>query len=247
MAGVLAAVSLTAPARAADGAGTGAKPRFELSAGAQAFERAWSLYSGLTWSPFGGVQADGWRVRAAGGYGGHSYESGGAKFHGNSSFADLLIGYHQQLGPVTLKAFAGVAAVDSQSDDPNGAFQGTGLGGKAVIEAWWTVADRAWASLDLSGGVLPEVYDAVLNSRVRLGWRVTPAISAGLEAAAAGNIYEDHECVSGRLGMFARYEWSSGEISLSGGLSVSDSKDRLAETTSSTTGPFATFSWLTRF
>ena len=46
---------------------------FELWAGAQAFKRAWSLYSGTTVAPFAGIQEDGLRLRVVGGYGAYSF------------------------------------------------------------------------------------------------------------------------------------------------------------------------------
>jgi hypothetical protein len=63
---------------------------------------------------------------------------------------------------------------------------------------------------------------------------VVPTISAGLEAGAIGTAEYD----TARAGGFLRYEWYSGEISASGGVSF----DREGEVR-----PFATLNWLTRF
>jgi hypothetical protein len=199
----------------------------EVWAGAEAFHRVWSLYSGVMYAPFGSVREDGLRVRAVGGYGDHST--------GTASFADLLLGYHKQLGPLTIKFLAGLTVADRDLDDPHSALQGSQLGGKVVLEAWWNITDRAWASADLSWGSLHAAY----SSRVRLGWRLWPDLSAGLEGGAAGALDSD----IARLGGFVRYEWATGEASLSGGLAV----DGPHSDWEGSHGPFGTISVLTRF
>ena len=73
---------------------------------------------------------------------------------------------------------------------------------------------------------------------------VLPALSAGLEAGAAGNV----ECDIVRVGGFVRYEWASGELSASGGVA----NDKLLEdgggpAVAQASTPFVTVSWLTRF
>ena len=223
--------------------------RFELSAGAQAFSHAWSLYSGVTAAP-SGLGADGLRVRASAGYGAYSYSGRRpvgvgpetVTFHGVTTFGELLIGYQKQLGPVIVKGFAGLAAADHvlSPDDPETTIRGRSLGGKAALETWWTISDRTWSSFDVSWASVHDSYAA----RARLGWRLLPELSAGLEAGAAGNLEGD----AARLGGFLRYEWPGGELSASGGWSsdgVLQAIQGNALTRSST--PFGTFSWLTRF
>ncbi len=223
---------------------------FEFWAGAQAFKHAWSLYSGTTVAPFTSIQQDGPRLRMVGGYGGYSYAGPRAagvgsqtvNFKGTVAFTDALLGYHKQLGPLTVKVFAGLTAGQyrAEPDDPETTIRGPGLGGKVALETWWNIGDRAWSSVDLSWGSLHDSYAA----RGRLGWRFLPALSAGLEAGGAGNL----ECDTVRVGGFLRYEWESGELSASGGLS----NDKLwqgvgrSDAAQSST-PFATLSWLTRF
>lgn len=256
----IVAGGLCAPARADDRGGSESdwgqfdngptSAHFELWAGAQAFRHAWSLYSGVTAAPFSSIEQDGMRVRFVGGYGAYSYSGRRAAgvgsetvhFNGASSFSDLLIGYHKQLGPLTLKAFAGLAAAehDVTPGDPETAIRGSGVGGKLALESWWTLSDRAWSSIDVSWASLYDSYAA----RVRLGWRFLPALSAGLETGATGN----QECDIARAGAFLRYEWASGELSASGGLS----NDTLLQGSGSrgltqSSVPFATLSWLTRF
>jgi hypothetical protein len=222
----------------------------ELYSGAEAFRHAWSLYTGATWAPFGSILEDGLRLRAAGGYGAYTYSGARAfgptshivDFDGEAGFAEVLIGYHKQLGPLCLKLYGGVTLSQHRitPDDPETAIRGQGLGGKAVLESWWDMTDRAWTSLDLSWASLYDSYAA----RARLGWRLTPALSAGLEAGAGGNAETD----IARVGAFVRYEWAGGELAASGGIA----NDALLQGVSNpgladASAPYATLSWLMRF
>jgi hypothetical protein len=217
-------------------------PAFEMWAGAEVFQRVWSMYTGGTYAPFGDVHSDGFRIRAMAGYGAYGYASPrwtGAgtqalEFRGMASFADLLLGYHKQLGPVTIKVLTGLTLLDQSSNDPE-APSGTEVGAKAVLETWWTITDRAWASVDLSLTTLQDVYGA----RARLGWRLWPALSIGVEGGATGSLDYD----TARIGGFVRYTWANGEASLSGGL-ASDGPRRAWRDVQ---GPFVTFGVLTRF
>jgi hypothetical protein len=217
----------------------------EISIGAQASRQAWSIYSSMTVAPFGALSQDGLRLRTTGGYGAFRYSglraSGGGeetvRFRGTVSFADLLVGYHRQLGPLTLKLYAGAAAARHAIDpfDAEAEVPGAGVGGKAAVETWWTMSDVAWAQLDASYATLHEAY----AGRLRLGWRIFPALSTGVEAEADGNA----DGSSGRLGGFLRYEWAQGEVSASGGL-MTDWAD--VERIDARCG-YATISWLNRF
>src|SRR5262245_56292574 len=201
-------------------------PRTEIWAGAEAFLGIWSAYTGTSFAPSGSIREDGLRLRAVGGY--SDYGSG------TVSFADLLVGYHAQWGPVTLKLFAGLTGAAHAPDDPLAVPQGFELGGKGVAEAWWNITDQAWTSADLSWASSHSLY----SGRVRLGWRLWPELSSGLEGALAGTVDRDFA----RLGGFVRYEWETGELSLSAGLAAADEPG-----SHWAAGPFATVSVLTRF
>jgi hypothetical protein len=220
-----------------------APPQVEVWSGGQASGRIWSLYGGASFAPFGSVREDGFRVRGAVGYSDYG--------DGTISFADLLVGYHAQLGPLTLKAFAGVTGADFRPEDQLAAPQGAGLGGKGVVEAWWNVTDLVWTSADLYWGWTSDVVawnstHSVYSGRVRLGWRLWPELSAGLEGGAVGARLHDDPADTAdpdaaRLGGFVRYEWATGELSISGGLAIDEpGGDRQF-------GSFGTVSVLTRF
>ena len=212
----------------------------ETSGGADVTAHSWSVYAGLTSSIGGNLLHDGWRIRLGGGYGEYSYSStrwiGSAvivvPFDGTVTFADALVGYQQQWGALTLKLFAGVvvqhngvAPIDFESS-----VLGTRWGAKAAVEAWLNVSANAFAQLDLTYAT---IYDAY-GSRLRLGYKFAPLLSAGPEAGLNGNIDYD----SGRLGAFVRYEAAPGEISVSAGAAG----DR-----SEVTGGYATINALLRF
>jgi hypothetical protein len=247
---ILAAVAAGA-AQADDAAGQArAGPRVEFYSGAEAFRHAWSLYTGATLAPFGSILEDGLRLRAAGGYGAYSYSGARAfgptsqivDFDGEAGFAEFLVGYHKQLGPWSLKLYGGVTLSQHHisPDDPETVIRGQGLGGKVVLESWWDMTERAWTSLDLSWASLYDSYSA----RARLGWRLTPQISTGLEAGAGGNVEGD----IARVGAFVRYEWAGGELAVSGGVA----NDALLQGAGNpdiaeASVPYATLSWLMRF
>lgn len=240
------AAGLCIEAHADDGSSKQAM-HFELWTGAQTDRDVWSTYTGLAVAPFGGIDQDGLRLRVSGGYGGEGYAGAfGSRLRGATTFVDALAGYHSQRGSLTVKVFAGLAAVDRRTlpHDPADRFQGTHLGGKAAIETWLNLGDRAWTAVDLSWASLHHDY----TGRARLGWRVTPQLSAGIEAGAVGNFEcGNFECDIVRAATFLRYELASGELSLTGGVSsdaLLDGKHRL-DAASATA--FAMLGWLHRF
>ena len=218
-----------------------APQKFETWTGGEAFGRVWSLYAGGNYAVFGGVAEDGLRLRALAGYSKYSYASRrwtGAsvqsfQFRGATTFADVLAGYHKQLGTLTIKVLGGITLAERTSDDPE-ASAGTEIGGKAVLETWWNITDRTWTSLDLSWTTLDDVYGA----RARLGWRALPELSLGLEGSAVGGW--DYQTT--RVGGFVRYEWSRGEVSLSGGIAQDGGRGSI-----DLPGAYVTFGMLTRF
>lgn len=239
---------LTAALAAAAGWGAQAAPpdgppqfqegaQVEAWSGGEAFRDVWSVYAGASWAPFGSILGDGLRLRGIAGYGGYR---GGAV-----QFAELLAGTHTQVGSLTLKVLGGVAIAEHRPDDPLTGLAGTQFGAKGVLEAWWNIAEQAWVSTDLfiAASDIAHARQVDYGSRIRLGWRLWPALSLGLEGGSGGLLAPTWELATARVGGFVRYEWASGEISLSGGVShdgaQGDGDDVLA--------PFGTVSILTRF
>jgi hypothetical protein len=210
--------------------------RIETWAGADITAKSWSAYSGATLALFGPIESDGWRLRAVGGYGAYgtkplSGQSSPRAFRGTVSFADLLLGYQKQYGPLTLKAFAGVSAAHHQAPqaDAEKMVSGLDLGFKGMLEAWLNMTERSWASLNLGWSSAQDI-----RQRLRFGFAIWPDLSLGVEAEAAGGADDD----GGRGGAFLRYCWASGEIAASGGPLLDSS---------TTTGVYGTVNVLTRF
>lgn len=207
-------------------------PHVEVWSGGEAFRHIWSTYGGATIAPFGGVQDDGFRLRGVAGYANYG--------KGIMAFGDVLLGYHKQLGTVTIKVFGGLTVTNHvpAPGEPFPPLQGTEYGGKGVVEVWWNITDQAWASADLSFGSTHMDY----GGRIRLGWRLWPELSVGLEGGAGGTAEPELEHDTSRVGGFLRYEWATGELSISGGWAAGGTwRERDGP------APFGTVSLLTRF
>lgn len=227
---VLAAVAIAWPIGAAaadENTPPATLPWQELSVGGSAGSHSWSLYSSSTLAPMGSLGADGVRVRLGGGYGRFdyaipphlNYACGGTSHicpavpvKGRVTFGDILVGYQVSYGRFTAKAFAGLA-IDTQALspwDPDNAAGGRATGFKAVIETWTNITPALWTSID---GSWTDAHDGHAL-QARLGYRLSPALSIGLEEGKVSNV-AGHQF---RSGLFARLEWESGEAVLAGGL-----------------------------
>jgi len=218
--------------------GLPAPARFEVWSGAQGYQRDWSIYAGVTTAPFGAIQQDGLRLRVVGGWGATGNPMAGS-VAADASFADALLGYQVQAGQLTVKAFAGLAVLERYTRAGGAAPPAwQAVGGKVQLETWLNLGDRAWSALDVAWGSADRDY----GGRLRLGWRLLPELSVGLDSSAVGNA----DCDIVRAALFVRYETASGELSISGGVANDGLIDgRRAVTDPS--GPFAMLSWLTRF
>lgn len=239
----------------------------EIWAGADISKNVWLVYSGVTIAPWSGMHDDGWRFRTAGGYGEYEYDGndgvGAARFHAQTYYADLLVGYLKRFGELTAKGFVGASIIshDISPLDPETVAIGEEVGVKGVIELWLNIGENAWGQLDLSWSSAHNTRAA----RARIGYRVWPKLSLGLEGGI--NVDSQGECrmealngsgcrsLSGdpiegtelldyaRAGAFARYEWDRGEVSVSAGvLGDSFSAGNAVEV-----APYVTLNWLARF
>jgi len=243
----------------------------EVWAGADVSSNVWLVYSGVTFAPWGGIHDEGVRFRSAGGYGEYEYDGsidvGGvvspAHFQAQTYFADLLIGYLKRFGELTAKAFVGASIISHHISplDPETVAIGEEVGVKGVIELWLNIGERGWGSLDLSWSSAHDTRTA----RARLGYRVWPKLSLGLEAglnvdsqgACRMNALAGSTCQSlpgdpiaetdlldyGRAGAFARYEWGVSEASLSAGVLG----DSFSSNGDIELAPYVTVNWLTQF
>jgi Cellulose biosynthesis protein BcsS len=225
--GGAAGMSRAEEAPAAAGPAPAVSPWREVAVGAIAMPHSWVAYSSATIAPFGALDLDGLRLRLGSGYGKYTYETlppthddcrygkGDGKnsaIHGRVSFVDILAGYQVSYGRLTAKGFAGWA-MDEQSLSPRdicNASSGRESGFKAVVETWTNITPKIWLSLDGSWAQAHRAYSA----QARLGYRLMPELSIGIEGTALGNVAGEQL----RPGLFARYHWAWGEATLSGGV-----------------------------
>jgi hypothetical protein len=194
-------------------------PRNEIFTGFEASDNYASFYVGGGYASSKGLYAPGWRLRAVSSYGRYHYDGllpAGldyvpVEFEGQDFFGSVLAGYQFQPGSVILKLFAGVES-DSQiisPHDPNNSVQGSRFGLRLQAEGWYDISPRIFLSLDASYGTAFQAY----CSLARLGYRVRPLLSLGLEGGALGN----QEYDAGRAGGFVRADFRGTEFTLSGG------------------------------
>lgn len=219
------------------------EPRYgwrEVWAGADVSSHVWLLYSGATVAPYDHVFADGLRLRVSGGYGRYTYTGTRrgelVAFNAQTGYGEALVGYLKRFGPLTAKAFVGVAAIEHEVApyDPDNTMQGQRLGPKFATEFWLNMGDQAWSSLDLSW---TSAYNTTA-ARLRSGYRVYADVSMGLE----GGVNANDLGTDARAGLFARYAWTGGEISFSGGFS-----GRFLDDAQALRDPYVTANWLTQF
>lgn len=194
--------------------------RYELWAGGEVAGRARSVWAGTTWAPFGDIRWDGLRLRSAATAGEYAYVSprwdGKARtpvaFAGRQASTDLLLGWQQQVGRLTVKVFAGGSHETHQIApfDEENAVQGARFGAKAALETWLALGPSVFLQSEVSWS---QAFGAH-GTRVRAGYRLLPAFALGAETAYVGNANYD----AGRLGFFGRLEWSRGEVSVAGGV-----------------------------
>ena len=95
--------------------------------------------------------------------------------------------------------------------DPVSAVTGRRLGIKLALDTWLRLGTAVWLNVDGSWTTVHETA----NVRARLGTRVWRDLSIGLEAASLSDVNQETR----RAGVFLRYAWERGEISVGGGLS----------------------------
>lgn len=200
-------------------------PRKEVSVGAAWAPGSAAIFSTLTQSGRDGILVDGWRIRSSTAISRVSYYGDlivpgliqthvlYVKFKGYHLDTDVMGGFQKTLGPVVIKAFAGLAADGEMLNLPDASnpLQGTAWGVKGAIETWWTIDSSSYLALNAA----VSTAHATESADARLGARIAPAISLGPEAGVG----RDAAGSWARVGAFVRDEWAWGEASVSGGIS----------------------------
>ncbi|MDX2204790.1 MAG: cellulose biosynthesis protein BcsS [Hyphomicrobiaceae bacterium] len=207
-------ISLPHPAHAEDRASLLAQSLAgrELWVGAEAYRNVWSLYSGVTWAPAGGLAEDGLRLRLVAGQSAFRYQAATGTARGAAPFGEAFVGYQAQVAATTVKAFAGVWGFSNilEPADAAAPWAHARLGPKLALETWTALSAAVWLSIDGSWSALESAH----WSRARLGYRLSPALSVGIEAGQSGT----RQASAARVGGLVRYEWAGGEAALSGGI-----------------------------
>ncbi|MGH6735013.1 MAG: cellulose biosynthesis protein BcsS [Methyloceanibacter sp.] len=194
-------------------------PHTELFTGFEASDNYASGYVGAGYAFGKGLYDPGFRLRVVGAYGRYHYDgtlfTGGVfvptRFDGQVGYGAALIGYQFHPGAVIVKLFAGIEGEDQHivPRDPNNSVQGSALGARLLAETWYDISPNWFASADTSYGTAFQEYFGL----ARLGFRVRPKLSLGLEGGVLGN--EEYD--AGRGGGFVRVNVRNFEATLSGG------------------------------
>jgi hypothetical protein len=195
-------------------------PGSEVFTGFEASDNYASGYVGAGYAlGKAGLYEPGFRLRAVGAYGRYHYDGAlltdGAyvptTFDGEDAFLSALVGYQFRPGRLIIKLFAGIEAEDQHivPHDPHNSVQGSELGLRLQEETWLDISPRLFLSADASYGTAFQEYCAL----ARLGFRLGPRFSLGLEGGALGN--EEYD--AGRGGGFVRVNFRDTEFTLSGG------------------------------
>lgn len=216
--------------------------------GVEGFRDVLSFYGGVTWAPGGDLTRSGFRVRASGAFsryeGAHAFtvvrqvgnnvveETSIEPVDGQKASARGLLGWQWQSGPLTIKAFAGIAyGGEKRVSTTTGAkASGYAVGAAAALDLWYDMSPALWSSLDLAYAV----PDGEAFARARLGLRLNDRFSIGPEVAWTGTT-QGHLA---RAGLFVRYDNGISEISVS--LDA-------ARTSDGRVSPFIAAQWLQRF
>ncbi len=223
----LLALGAAAPKAAAEPEAP-ATPNNEIFTGFEASDNYASVYLGGGYAFGKGLYEPGWRLRSTGAYGQYRYDGTRqvadgtyvpTEFDGENYFGSALVGYQFHPGSVIVKLFAGIE-LESQvisPRDPNNSVQGSEWGLRLQAEGWYDISERLYVSADASYGTAFEAYCVL----ARLGHRVSPKLSLGIEGGALGN----QEYDAGRGGGFVRGHFRSVEVTLSGGFTGSYLED----------------------
>jgi hypothetical protein len=193
--------------------------RSEIFTGIEASNNAVSGYLGAGYAFGKGLYEPGWRVRAVGAIGRYDYQGTlfgagsdlGTTFDGHASYGAALIGYQFRREALFLKLFAGVEGEDQNITprDPQNSVQGTAVGAKLAAESWLDLSPLWFLSIDASYGTAFQQY----WSLARVGRRLSPRFSLGVEGGALGN--EEYD--AGKGGAFLKADLRALELTLSGG------------------------------
>lgn len=211
IAGVTAAAVIAYAAMGPAQAGEPNNADFLALAGTDMWREGAFLYGGLLWSP-GGIDSDGFTLKAVLSGGGYTYPSGALHLDvgGTMVSAAALPGWRFTRDGVIVSLFAGPLVQDYRlvPDDPGSRLRGGYVGGEFATDVWYQPSASTMAAFNGSVASIGPTG----SLRVALGWRLFEPAFVGPEAQSIWCAYYDElrlgtHVTAWRLGAL---EWSAG-------------------------------------
>lgn len=211
---VIASVAL-APAfvPAVAEADTAQAPRWIYFTGADLWRGGASFHGGLRFSP-GGVDQDGFTLKALLASGTYEYLSGGRSIRGVNMLGAIMPGWHFVRGKFIATIYAGPEIQNHRfiPDDFGNRARGTHFGLRAGADLWWEPNEHMMVATSLNYATTGNGFWA----RTATGWRVLDKFWIGPEAIASGErAYQQYALGLHVTGLkYKSFEWT-----LAGGVS----------------------------
>ena len=216
MAAVLAvALGMSCPGRAHAGDLTGKTSALDtilFFSGVDLWRHGTFAHAGALWSP-GGLDRDGFVLKASGGAGTYRYRSDGLSTDvtGHALSFSLLPGWRFRQGAFILTGFAGleVQRHDLSPDDASNSLRGTSTGIRGIAELWYEPTQSSMIAADISATNIGPSY----SGKAAAGLRVFERFYFGPEISGFSF---DNSYRQIRIGAHVTalkngpYEWSAG-------------------------------------
>lgn len=178
--------------------------------GADLWRNGGSAYGGAVWSP-GGLNKDGFTLKALLAGGDYLYRSSPGDIRGADIVASILPGYRIKRGDFEIKMFAGL---DIQHHwtlpfDPSNKLRGTHAGARFNIDTWW---EPIPARMMVAATLTASTIDRNFGIRAATGWRVFDRFWFGPEIETSGDrIYRQYRAGAHLTSLqFGGFEWAFG-------------------------------------
>jgi len=178
-----------------------------------------SVWMGVTWSPIGILEDDGWRIRLKGGAGHYTYAtpvSPEGTNNANSFSGEVLGGYRKTFDNIFgqrlyVGAFAGLHYEDQilAYDDPENPSRGSELGIIGSVELYMRISQRYIATAFVTASSVHSKY----HLKGTLLYELNPTWALGGEIATLGDARYDEQ----RAGVAVALNWRNRIVSLSAG------------------------------
>lgn len=178
--------------------------------GTDLWRKGSSAYGGVLWSP-GGLERDGFTLKALLAGGDYLYRASAADIRGVDVVASILPGYRIKRGDFEVKIFAGL---DIQHHwtlpfDPANRLNGTHVGARFNIDTWWEPLPASMmVATTLTGSTVGSSYGV----RVATGGRIAERFWLGPEIESSGDrTYRQYRAGAHLTSLqFAGFEWAFG-------------------------------------